>query len=300
MKALIDTLEAWFGAAWQAPLMAAGRVAVILVLALLAQRGARRLLRLLRQRMTAATEDAAHVRRVETVFRVLRYFLTAIIVLITGLLVLSELGVSIAPILGAAGIVGIALGFGAQSLVKDYFTGFFLLLENQIARGDVVRVADCSGVVEDITLRYIRLRDFAGNVHYVPNGLVTTVTNMSRDFAYALMDIGVAYREDLDEVFAVMRETAAALQRDPAFAARILEPLEIAGVEHLADSAVVIRCRFRTCVLEQWPVRREYLKRVKAAFDARGIEIPYPHLTLYAGADKKGAAPAFHLRGDRP
>lgn len=280
MKALIDTLEAWFGAAWQAPLLAAGRVAVILLLALLAQRGARRLLRLMRERMTAGTEDAAHVRRVETVFRALRYFLTAIIVLIAGLLVLSELGVSIAPILGAAGIVGIALGFGAQSLVKDYFAGFFLLLENQIAKGDVVEIAGCRGTVEDVTLRYVRLRDFAGNVHYVPNGLVTTVTNMSRDFAYAVMDVGVDYREDLDAVFEAMRECAAAMRQDPAYGARILEPLEIAGVDQLGDSAVIVRCRIKTRVLEQWPVRREYLKRVKAAFDARGIRIPYPQLTL--------------------
>lgn len=289
MKALTDTFEAWFGGAWQVPMLALGRVAVILLLAFIAQRAARRVLRLLRERMSVGT-DAAHVRRVATVFRVLRYFLTAIVVLIAGLLVLSELGVSIAPILGAAGIVGIALGFGAQSLVKDYFTGFFLLLENQIARGDVVRVADCSGQVEDITLRYIRLRDYAGNVHYVPNGLVTTVTNMSRDFAYALMDIGVAYREDLDEVFAALKETADGMLLDPQFAARILEPLEIAGVENLADSAVVVRCRYKTRVFEQWSVRREYLKRVKAAFDARGIEIPFPQLTIRTGNTPAPAA----------
>jgi small conductance mechanosensitive channel len=134
--------------------------------------------------------------------------------------------------------------------------------------------------VEDITLRYIRLRDFDGNVHYVPNGLVTTVTNMSRDFACAVMDIGVAYREDLDEVFMVMRETAAAMQEDPAFGPRILEPLEIAGVDQLGDSAVIVRCRIKTHVLEQWAVRREYLRRLKSAFDARGIEIPYPQLTI--------------------
>jgi small conductance mechanosensitive channel len=280
VKALTDILEAWSGAAWQAPMLALGRVTVILLLAFFAQRAARRVLRLLRRRMTANVEDPAHVRRVETVFRVLRYFATAIIVLIGGLLVLSELGVSIAPILGAAGIVGIAVGFGAQSLVKDYFAGFFLLLENQIASGDVVEIAGCTGTVEDVTLRYVRLRDFAGNVHYVPNGLVTTVTNMSRDFAYAVMDIGVAYRENLDDVFTAMKEAAEAMREDPEFAARILEPLEIAGVDNLADSAVIVRCRMKTRVLEQWLVRREYLKRVKATFDARGIDIPYPQLTI--------------------
>jgi small conductance mechanosensitive channel len=198
--------------------------------------------------------------------------------------------------MGAAGIVGLAVGFGAQSLVKDYFSGFFLLLENQIARGDVVRIADHAGLVEDITLRYVRLRDYSGNVHYVPNGLITTVTNMSRDFSYALMDVGVAYREDLDAVFAAIRETGRALQEDPGFAGRILEPLEIAGVEELGDSAVVVRCRIKVRVLEQWSVRREFLRRIKTAFDSRGIEIPYPHLTLYAGADREGSAPPFHLQ----
>ncbi|HXV41266.1 MAG TPA: mechanosensitive ion channel family protein [Steroidobacteraceae bacterium] len=296
MQWITETLTSWFGAGWATPLMSLVRVIVIVLLAIVAKVAAGRLIRLLRKRIAADVKDAAQVRRLETVSRALRYVASTVIVLIAGLLVLSELGVSIAPILGAAGIVGLAVGFGAQSLVKDYFAGFFLLLENQLARGDVVRIADLDGLVEDVTLRYVRLRDYSGNVHYVPNGLITTVTNMTRDFSYALMDIGVAYREDLDEVFAAIRETAGALQRDPSFAGRILEPLDIAGVENLADSAVVVRCRFKVRPLEQWNVRREFLRRIKSAFDARGIEIPYPHLTLYAGADQKGSAPAFRLR----
>jgi small conductance mechanosensitive channel len=296
MQWLTETLTSWFGAGWAAPVMAFARVAVIVLLAVVAKVAAGRLIRLLRVRITSGIEDPAQVRRLETVARALRYVATAVIILIAGLLVLSELGVSIAPILGAAGIVGLAVGFGAQSLVKDYFSGFFLLLENQIARGDVVRIADHAGLVEDITLRYVRLRDYSGNVHYVPNGLITTVTNMSRDFSYALMDVGVAYREDLDAVFAAIRETGRALQEDPGFAGRILEPLEIAGVEELGDSAVVVRCRIKVRVLEQWSVRREFLRRIKTAFDSRGIEIPYPHLTLYAGADREGSAPPFHLQ----
>ena len=295
MQSLTETLTAWFGPGWPGPIMAFARVAVIVLLAIVALIAARRLFRLLRGRITARIADAAQVRRLETVFRVLRYIASALIALIAGLLILSELGVSISPILGAAGIVGIAVGFGAQSLVKDYFAGFFLLLENQVAKGDVVQVAGLGGLVEDVTLRYVRLRDYSGNVHYVPNGLITTVTNMSREFAYALMDIGVAYREDLDEVFAALRETARALQQDPVFGPRILEPLEIAGVENLADSAVVVRCRFKVRVLEQWGVRREFLGRLKTAFDARGIEIPFPHLTVYAGEDRQGDAPAFRF-----
>ncbi len=295
MEPLTETLSAWFGTGWPALIMPFVRVTVIVLLAIVALIAAGRLFRLLRGRITARIADAAHVRRLETVFRVLRYVSSGLIALIAGLLILSELGVSIAPILGAAGIIGIAVGFGAQSLVKDYFAGFFLLLENQVAKGDVVEVAGRSGLVEDVTLRYIRLRDYSGNVHYVPNGLITTVTNMSREFACAVMDVGIAYREDLDAVFAVLRETAHALEQDPDFGARILEPLEIAGVENLADSAVVVRCRFKVRVLEQWNVRREFLGRLKAAFDARGIEIPYPHLTVYAGSDRNGDAPAFHF-----
>jgi small conductance mechanosensitive channel len=212
------------------------------------------------------------------------------------MMVLSELGVSLAPILGAAGIAGVAIGFGAQSLVKDFFSGFFILFEDQIRTGDVVRIAGHSGAVEEITLRHTRLRDYEGNVHYVPNGMIDSVVNMSRGFAQAVIDVGVAYRENTDEVCAVMRETARALRADPAFAPLILDDVEIAGVDKWDASSVVIRCRIRTVALEQWSVRREYLRRLKFAFDEAGIEIPFPHLTVYAGQDKAGNAPAFNLR----
>lgn len=142
----------------------------------------------------------------------IRYLANVVMTLISGLLVLSELGISVAPILGAAGVVGIAVGFGAQSLVKDYFTGFFLLLENQIRQGDVVEIAGKGGLVEEVTLRFVRLRDYEGNVHYIPNSLISTVTNRSRGFANAVIDIGVAYGEDLDEVFAVMRRVGTELR----------------------------------------------------------------------------------------
>ncbi len=224
-----------------------------------------------------------------------RHIVTVVITLVAGMMVLSELGVSLAPVLGAAGIVGIAIGFGAQSLVKDFFSGFFILFEDQIRTGDVVRVGNHAGLVEEITLRHTRLRDYEGNVHYVPNSLIDSVVNMSRGFAQAVMDIGVAYREHTDEVYAVMRETAKALRADPSFGPRILDDLEIAGVDRWADSSVVIRCRIKVVALEQWAVRREYLRRLKIAFDAAGIEIPYPHLTVYAGQDKAGNAPAFRL-----
>ncbi|WP_066335958.1 mechanosensitive ion channel family protein [Azohydromonas lata] len=253
-------------------------------------------IRRLRIRLASRMEDREAVRRAETLGRVCRYLTAVVISLIAGMLVLAEIGISVAPILGAAGVVGLAVGFGAQSLVKDYFTGFFLLLEDQIRQGDVVKLGAHGGLVEDVTLRYVRLRDYDGNVHFVPNGEIKTVVNMSRGHAQAVMDVGVAYRENTDEVMAVMREVGAQMRAAPDFAPKLLDELEIAGVESWGDSAVVLRCRFKCVALEQWNVRREYLRRLKHAFDALGIEIPFPHLTVYAGQDKRGAAPEWPLR----
>lgn len=272
------------------------RVSIIIVAAWLLIAVLQRTIRTLRERIASRMDDRESTKRAETLGRVFRYLATVVVSLIAGMLVLAEVGVSVAPILGAAGVVGLAVGFGAQSLVKDFFTGFFILLENQIRQGDVVKIGDHAGSVEVVTLRYVQLRDYDGNVHYVPNGHISTVINMTRGFSNAVMDIGVAYRENVDEVMAVMRSVASELQGDPDFQLKIMAELEIAGVESLADSAVIIRCRFRTLPLEQWSVKREYLRRLKAAFDAQGIEIPYPHITVYAGQDRQGKAPAFPLQ----
>lgn len=271
------------------------RIAVILTIAWVVTGLLQRAIRLLRERIARRLDDPEATKRAETLGRVFRYLVTVVVSLIAGMLVLGELGVSVAPILGAAGVVGLAVGFGAQSLVKDFFSGFFLLLENQIRQGDVVQLGSHSGVVEVITLRYVQLRDYDGNVHYVPNGHITTVINMTRGFSHAVMDIGVAYRENVDDVMAVMREVASGMREHPDYRHKITGDLDIAGVNSWGDSAVVIRCRMRTQPIEQWGVRREYLRRLKAAFDAKGIEIPYPHLTVYAGQDKHGRAPAFRL-----
>jgi small-conductance mechanosensitive channel len=141
----------------------------------------------------------------------------------------------------------------------------------------------------------VRLRGYEGNVHFVPTGLIGTVTNMTLEYSYAVMELGVAYREDLDEVFRVIRETGAELRRDEAFGPKILDDLELAGVENWADSSVVVKCRIKVVPLEQWNVRREFLKRLKMAFDARGIEIPFPHVTVYPGQGKDGSAPPLRL-----
>lgn len=272
------------------------RVTLIIVAAWVLIAVLQRAIRTLRERIASRMDDRESAKRAETLGRVFRYLASVVVSLIATMLVLAEVGVSVAPILGAAGVVGLAIGFGAQSLVKDFFTGFFILLENQIRQGDVVKLGDHAGMVEVVTLRYVQLRDYDGNVHYVPNGHISTVINMTRGFSNAVMDIGVAYRENVDEVMGVMRGVAATMRDDPDFQHKILAELEIAGVESLADSAVVIRCRFRTLPLEQWGVKREYLRRVKAAFDEHGIEIPYPHMTVYAGQDRQGKAPAFALQ----
>lgn len=272
------------------------RITLIIVAAWVLVAVLQRGIRVLRERIAGRLDDREASKRAETLGRVFRYLVAVVVSLIAGMLVLSELGVSVAPILGAAGVVGLAVGFGAQSLVKDFFTGFFLLLENQVRQGDVVKLGDHAGLVEVVTLRYVQLRDYDGNVHYVPNGTISTVINMTRGFSHAVMDIGVAYRENVDEVMAVMRQVGQALREDPEFGPRILADLDIAGVNEWGNSAVVIRCRFQTLPLEQWGVRREYLKRLKAAFDAAGIEIPYPHLTVYAGQDRQGKAPAFGVQ----
>lgn len=268
-------------------------VAIIFTLAWLLVQLSRKLIRLFHNYMNARASSSEETRRIETLARVFRYTSSVVITLVAGMLALSELGISIAPILGAAGVAGIAVGFGAQSVIKDYVNGFFILLENQIRHGDVVEVCGKIGVVEHITLRYVCLRDNEGSVHYVPNGQIVTVTNKSREFAYALIDLGVAYRENLDEVFEVIREVGSALRADAMIGPRILEDIEIQGVQDWADSSMILRCRFKTVALEQWNVRRAFLGRLKQAFDARNIEIPYPHLTLYAGQDKQGNAPAF-------
>ena len=281
---------------WSAPALSGLRILLILALAWTAIVLLQRAVRAVRRHVEKRMGEAEGSGRAATLGRVLRYLIALVIGVVAVMLILGELGVSLAPILGAAGVVGLAIGFGAQSLVKDYFTGFFILFEDQIRTGDVVTIANTSGAVEDITLRHVRLRDYDGNVHFVPNSLITTVTNMSRSFANAVMDVGVAYRENVDEVMAAMHEVGRAMRADLAFGKLIVDDLEMAGVERLDQSAVVIRCRIKVAPLQQWTVRREYLRRVKAAFDASGIELPYPHVTVYAGVDKKGEAPDLPLR----
>lgn len=294
----MEELTAFLGdaVAWTEVAAVALRIATILVVAWAGLLLSRRIIPALKRQLQKRSADPEQVKRLDTLGRVMRYVFAVAIGAIAGMLVLAELGVAIAPLLASAGVLGIAVGFGAQSLIKDYFNGLFLLLEDQVRQGDVVEIAGKGGLVEEITLRYIRLRDYEGNVHFIPSGAVSTVTNRSRGFAYAVIDAGVSYREDVEEVFAVMRDVAGAMRADEALAPLILDDIEIAGVEAWADSAVIIRCRFKVQPLQQWTVKRAFLQRLKRAFDRHGIEIPFPHLTVFRGEEKGGEGVAQQQR----
>ncbi len=238
--------------------------------------------------------------RTRTLLPLLRTTVLIVLLVMVGLIVLSEIGVNIAPLLAGAGIAGIAIGFGSQALVKDVITGLFILLEDTLAVGDVVDVGNGhSGVVEALSIRALRLRDVAGTVHTVPFSDVNTVQNMTKGYAYYVVNVGVSYREDTDEVTEVLKAVADELRSDPKFAPMMLGPIEVFGVDRFEDSAVIIQARLKTLAMQQWSVGREFNRRLKKAFDQRGIEMPYPHQTIYFGEDKRGSAPSAHITVDR-
>ncbi len=211
-------------------------------------------------------------------------------IVIFGLAFLSVLGtfIEIGPLLAGVGVLGLAVSFGAQSLVKDLISGAFMLVEGQFAVGDVVRVRDAAGLVEKITLRTTVLRDINGVVHVIPNGTIETLSNLTKSWSRAVLEIGVAYKEDVDRVMEVMLDEAIEMSKDPDWEPLIVEEPTVPGVERFDDSAVTIRVMFKTFPLKQWDVARQYRRRIKYRFDAEGIEIPFPHRTLYWGEDQPG------------
>lgn len=225
--------------------------------------------------------------RVTTLTGLVRTLAVVVISAVVGIIALDQLGLNITPIVAGAGIVGLAVGFGAQNLVRDVISGFFVVLENQVRVGDVAVVNGTSGLIEAITFRTVVLRDLAGVVHVFPHGTVNTLANMTKDWSAYVIDVGVAYKEDTDGVVEVMRRVAGELRQDPAYAALILDPLEIFGVDNFRESEVTIKARFKTLPLQQWNVGREYRRRLKKAFDAAGIEIPVPHRSIYVGEASK-------------
>ena len=235
---------------------------------------ASRLIRVFRRYMERRTKAADELRRIDTVGNAFRYFASVIVVLVAGMLILNELGISIAPILATAGVAGIAIAFGAQSLIKDYFTGFFLLIEDQIRQGDVVEIAGKSGEVEEVTLRYVRLRDNDGFVHFVPNGEIKLVTNRTRGFGQAVMDAVIKSSQSVEDAFQAMRDVGREMRQDAAFAPQILGDVQIAGIERWEHFGVFLRCRMKVLPEEQWRVRAEFMRRLKIAFEQRGIQSP--------------------------
>lgn len=244
---------------------------------------------------TRSLDRERSARRLDTLVPLLRSVVQAAIGVLAGLLILSELGVNIGPLLAGAGILGLAIGFGAQTLVKDLLTGVTILLEDGATVGDVVEVAGHSGVVEEMRIRIMQLRDLSGNVHLVPYSEVTTIKNYTKEFSYYLFDIGVAYREDTDEVCEVLRQIGEEMQADGEYGPDILEPLQILGVDQFADSAVIIKARIKTRPIRQWAIGREFNRRMKKRFDEHNIEIPFPHTTLYFGEPKEGRPPPLYI-----
>jgi small-conductance mechanosensitive channel len=227
------------------------------------------------------------LKRARTLSRLIQNALTALIMVIAVLMMLRELQVDITPILTSAGILGLAVGFGAQTLVKDLIAGFFLTFENQVRVGDVATINGTGGLVEAINLRTIVLRDMTGAVHVFPNGSIERLSNLTKDFSYYVVDVGVAYNEDPDEVAEVLRQIGDELQADPRFAPNILEPLEILGVDAFEESQVTLKTRIKTVPLKQWEVGRELRRRIKKTFAAKGIEIPFRHVAVYFGEASK-------------
>jgi small conductance mechanosensitive channel len=254
-------------------------------------------------RLNPDTGSGAPGAREKTLLALFRNALAIVIVTLGAMVALSELGIDIGPLLAGAGVIGLAVGFGAQKLVQDIITGVFIQLEDAIHTDDFITAAGISGTVERLSIRSLGLRDLTGTLHVVPFSSVDTVSNYTRDFGYHLGEYGVAYRENIGEVVSHLHKAFERLKADDGVGDAVTGPLEVDGVTALADSAVNIRVRIRTVAGMQWAVGRAYNRVVKEVFDEAGIEIPYPHMTLYFGEDKTGNAPAARValtQGGRP
>lgn len=286
---------------WEILVGACLRILLVLALAWVGMLVLKRVLaemerRLIRRSAAVGEPPSESAKRVETLVRLVRQGAYIALWITTVLVILKEMGVDIAPVLAGAGIVGLAVGFGGQNLVRDVISGFFFILENQVRVGDVAIVNGTGGLVEQLNFRTIVLRDQSGTVHVFPNGTVTTLSNMTHEWSAYVFDIGVAYKENTDRVIEIFQEVGAQMQAHETFGPLILEPVEIMGVDKFGPSEVVIKGRLKTRPIRQWMVGREFLRRVKIAFDEQGIEIPFPHRTIYFGE----ASRPFDLRLQEP
>lgn len=270
------------------------RLVLLLVAAFLLLRMIRLLSDRLNRILRGFTASPERQKQAQTLSQIVRVVASTTLFIVTAMFLLEEIGVNIAPLLAAAGIGGLAIGFGAQNLVRDVITGFFLLLEDQIRIGDVVRVGDKSGLVEKLSLRVLTLRDFDGSVHMIPNGTITTVTNLTKDFSYAVLNVGISYGTDVDAAIAVLADVGAGLRQDSQFSSDLLDTLEIVGIDDFADTHVKLTLRLKTVPSKQWRVSRELRKRIKKAFDHHGIRMrenvpfarPGPEFEQQDGSDQ--------------
>ncbi|RJP20767.1 MAG: mechanosensitive ion channel family protein [Candidatus Abyssobacteria bacterium SURF_5] len=282
---------------WASVVESGATVILILLLALVAQAVLLKLIshleqRLIRQKMAEGEPPSESAKRVQTLTRLLRQAALLVLWIAVGLTILPQFGVDIAPILAGAGIVGLAVGFGGQNLVRDIISGFFMILEDQVRVGDVAIVNGTGGLVEQINFRTLVLRDLTGTLHVFPNGAISTLSNMTYGWSAYVFDVGVAYKENTDRVVEMLKRICDEMRKDETFGSCIIEDAEIYGVDKFADSAVIIKGRIKTKPIRQWMVGREFLRRVKIAFDENGIEIPFPHQTVYFGEASK----PFELR----
>lgn len=287
---------AWVASDWGQRLLGlAARLGLILAIAWCVWVVASGFIRAYLQRQVSTEGPGSSGARMKTLLSVARNALLVVLVLITSLMLLSELGVDTGPLLAGAGVLGLAIGFGAQRLVQDVINGAFILVQNLMSVGDVVSLSGTAGVVESLNIRSVQLRDLGGVVHTIPFSSIDTVSNLTKDFSNYVFDLGVAYREDVDQVMEVIEEVGAELQQSEDIGPLMLEPVEIFGVDAFGDSAVVIKGRFKTQPIKQWAVGRAFNRRIKQRFDELGIEIPFPHRTLYFGIGKEGEAPPARI-----
>src|SRR3989304_3412939 len=219
-------------------------------------------------------------KRARTVASLVRTVGASLVLLIAGMMLFREIGMDITPLLAGAGVAGLAIGLGAQGLIKDILAGAFILMEDQFHVGDVIQAAGVSGQVERMTLRVTIVRDLRGAVHFIPNGEIRVASNLTKEWSRAVLEVGVSYEEDIDHVITVLDEIGRSLADDTTFGKLVLEPPQVLGVEALADSQVTIRMLAKTLPLKQWEVARELRRRIKARFDREGIQIPYPHRVI--------------------
>jgi len=229
----------------------------------------------------SSNSDLEFEKRVNTLRSITKSVLDVLILVVGSMIILEKLGINIGPMLAAAGVLGLAVSFGSQRLVEDIISGFIILISDQIRVGDVAQIGDKSGLVEKIDLKMIVLRDVDGNVHFIRNGKIDTITNMTKDYSCYVFNIGIDCKENTDNVIEIIKSVDEDMRNNSQFTDDILEPIEVFGLDKFDDSAVIIKARTKTKPIMQWAVGREFNRRLKMAFDAHNIEIPFPHRTIF-------------------